>query len=304
MRRVLQQSNKNSLDLLLDTMCNAFGGIILIAILIVLLSSDVVDSPVPEKNFPDKDSIERQIVAAEQSISEMKSQLDALEMDPLAAEEAKLREEIEAAKESLGNARQRAEELDSGGYVDYSAELAELRNKQRQAEAKLAQMQNEITALDTREGSLKRQIEAVTSVIKDMVAARTENMRLPKERETKLRGSSVIFLYNEIFWMHPGGRRNTESIIWNPLSGGDGVKLTPIRGKGWQFPQQKDRITKAISDVRGNAYIASYVFPDSVDAFRKFREEAANAGVDIGWSLETSVDELVFAAQGTSPAPQ
>ena len=35
---VLSRLNKDSLDLLLDTMCNAFGGIILMAVLVALLA--------------------------------------------------------------------------------------------------------------------------------------------------------------------------------------------------------------------------------------------------------------------------
>jgi hypothetical protein len=303
MRRVRQKSPSNSLDLLLDTMCNAFGGIILIAIMIVLLSSDVVESPVSGQSFPDKDSIERQIATAQKTISDLHAQKNSLETDPMAAEAASLRQRIEQARESLASERERSKNQEGVGYLDYSSELARLRHQQREAELKLTQTQNEIKALENRKESIQRQIDALEKNIQEMLAARVEEMRLPKERDTTLRAMPVIFLYNEIFWMHPEGQRNTESIDWRPLSD-ESFRVSPIRGKGWQIPRDQSRIHRALAHSGGKAYVAGYVFPDSVETFRKFRQQAITSGVEIGWSLETSVDGLIFGARGTSPAPQ
>ena len=45
MKRRLHANNQDSLELLLDTLCNVFGGIILIACLLAMLSRPISDIP-------------------------------------------------------------------------------------------------------------------------------------------------------------------------------------------------------------------------------------------------------------------
>jgi len=305
MRRTLRNGPVGSLDLLLDTMCNAFGGVILIAILIVLLSSEAVESPLPGTNAPDKDSIERQIAAAQSTIHDLQSKLAETAADPLSTAATKLREDMEAARKALAEAGKAAEESAGTGYVDYSTSVIKLNSERERIQTRLASLENETKSLEDREASLENQIAATKKETEQMVAARTENVRLPKERRTDLRASPVIFLHNEVFWMYPDNRTpNTASIIWTPQSKDDAVKIQPIRGKGLSLPRDQQDVGLIISGLGSRRYIVCYVFPDSVDAFRKFRALAMQANVEIGWSLETSVDELIFSSGGQSPSPQ
>ena len=55
-----EDDSDDSLELLLDTLCNAFGGIILITLLIALMSQEAHEAVIPPKNFRTQTLIQEQ----------------------------------------------------------------------------------------------------------------------------------------------------------------------------------------------------------------------------------------------------
>ncbi len=55
-----EDDSEDSLELLLDTLCNAFGGIILITLLIALMSQEAHDAVAAPKNYRTQALIEEQ----------------------------------------------------------------------------------------------------------------------------------------------------------------------------------------------------------------------------------------------------
>ena len=70
----MEEESEDSLDLLLDTLCNAFGAIILITLLITILSQEANSNILPVKNFKNQWLLEKQM------ISEIKKDLLAEEL--------------------------------------------------------------------------------------------------------------------------------------------------------------------------------------------------------------------------------
>ena len=59
----MEEDSEDSLDLLLDTLCNAFGGIILITLLIALMSQEANDASTKPKNFKTQWMLEQQAIS-------------------------------------------------------------------------------------------------------------------------------------------------------------------------------------------------------------------------------------------------
>jgi hypothetical protein len=302
MSRRLYRSPRGSMDLLLDTMCNAFGSIILIALLIVIISSEVPTVQPVQSSVPDKDHVERQIARAQETLSRLAADLEALPPNPLADEARDLQARIEAAKRRLEEAREDESSMNDQRYVDVSGTVSELRQEERRIRERLTALQNEKKTLEEREKLLREQIAKIEQEIQKMVDDRTEVVRLPKERSTSLGPSPVIFLYNEIFWMHPNDSRNTTALEWTDK--GDSVLVSPRRGRGLQIPQNTSDLARFLDHQKRSHFLACYVFPDSVEVFRKFRKLAVSRGAEVAWSLEIDPDTLIFSSTGSSPKPQ
>ena len=60
-RRWNRDGGGDSLDLLLDTMCNLFGGIVFVALLVALLAGDGASKKVNEALNPTEDLLHREI---------------------------------------------------------------------------------------------------------------------------------------------------------------------------------------------------------------------------------------------------
>ena len=59
----MEEESEDSLDLLLDTLCNAFGGIILITLLIALMSQEANEAPELTESFQAEWMLEQQEVS-------------------------------------------------------------------------------------------------------------------------------------------------------------------------------------------------------------------------------------------------
>ena len=59
----MEEESEDSLDLLLDTLCKAFGGIILITLLIALMSQEANNSPAVPTSFKTQWLLEQQEIS-------------------------------------------------------------------------------------------------------------------------------------------------------------------------------------------------------------------------------------------------
>ncbi|MFY8216709.1 MAG: hypothetical protein ACOVMP_08925 [Chthoniobacterales bacterium] len=302
-RRRRKAALTGSLDLLLDTICNAFGSIILIALLIVILAADVPTAVTEVITAPERDQIERAIANAEETVKSLQNEIDALNVKPGALEVEKLRASIKDAKSRLKAAQDSQGATGADLPIDYSATVRDSKAAQRNNNIEIAAITNAIETLANREESLKQQLAQLRSEMEKMVEARTVRFRLPKETDSNRDPFNVIFIHNEIYWFAVNGRENSQAISFRPLESGR-TKLTPIRGRGDQLPSDAARVRELLSEVGQDAYVACYVFPDSVEVFRKLRELAYASGTQIGWSLETDPDALIFGEEGSRPKPQ
>lgn len=236
MRRFRTTQN-DSLDLLLDTICNAFGGIVLIAILITLLTSDAKQKLQEAATSVDRELVERQIASVQSDIKEAEEylarQAPSVSVDPnLAARLAGAKAALQTAKDKNAeawSAWQQAAAKASGKDPEADKILGE----KVSVASRLARLRTETEALNDKLGRLKQRLETLKRERSDIVASKAEQLRLPKEQAE--RGGQRFFLLknNEIYPLdvERNGRlaENRESLDWSEQDG-DSFEVTPRTG--------------------------------------------------------------------------
>jgi hypothetical protein len=305
-----RRTNKDSFDLLLDTICNAFGGIVLIAVLITLLTRHARETVDPKSAAEDRDVVEQQIFDTRRELDELRRYFDEIRekstLDPAtsAALQAAI-DRLDAAKKANEAAwtkwqaaagRAGGNDPDADRLVSERAtlarRLADARSAQNAAEATLDRMQTRMKELQDK--------------IDQEVASRSEILRLPKERSKEGGLSNFILFYDEVFPLHLFRNRrwqaNRDPLAWVDVTERT-CRVTPQRGKGIPPAAVANQLRETIAEMRRRGeYAAIYLTPESVRAYRALRGELLEAGVLFGWTVDERTTQR-FGPDGTSPPP-
>lgn len=306
MSRSLGVRKNEGLDLLLDTICNAFGSIIFIALLVVVISADHSEDSTDAIHRPlDRDEVQRQIRTAEADIEKLQQAVTSPSSDQkLAQSVASLEAKLSAAKAALEKARKSVSENRENATWDYSAAAAESTEESRRLSEEISRLQNEIRTSDARIVELQKYATSLQASIDKEIDNRTEQVRLPREHTTNKDPFPLIFIYNEIYPLFAGGH-------WEPTQGIESIEIdstttryNPLRGHGLKPLDLEKIIASFPLDAQSERYFPCYVFADSIEAFREFRKYVQQKNFDIGWQPQTDPSLLLFSTEGTSPDPQ
>jgi len=299
----------DSLDLLLDTMCNTFGGIILIAILVALLAR--------ENPFPLMDAAqqavsamtERRLATAESDLAaaqQLRAKL-AAEVSPAAGAAASEKRALEQTLRALETenttlARQatmQAQDRSTDPGTQIKTLLAEQRRIARESEA----LRNATQAQDQNSARLQQRLAALGANIRQEQDARIVKLRFPKERARTTGSHPIIFQYGKVYPLYDAdGRRNERAISWSDR--GDAKQSLPQAERGWHPTTDAAAIQQWLRTIpRSEGYLAFYVFPDSFEAFRQVRDAAVALGWEFGISLEPAGAKLLWGSKGSTPPP-
>lgn len=281
-RRHRQQPD--SLELLLDTICNTFGGIILIALLIALLSRDSTSDAAVQQR---QQNIERQLAQTKNEADEaqiLEAQLEKRSADPgIAAAMALLNERDQLRREIAANREaQRATATAEIPAIDPS----------------------ELSRLQERRESATNEIRLLTEQIKRETDARKRQLRLPRERVTGKRTFYFIARYGRLYPVHLliEGRRdiNSQTIDWS--SEPDGERATPRRDMGIDVATALPALARAFNDIPSETYSIHFlVYADSFAAFLNARQIPLGRGYDVGWEFLPEDRPVVFSSRGAAP---
>jgi hypothetical protein len=309
MRR-FRNTQSDSLDLLLDTICNAFGGIVLIAILITLLTSDARERLQDVATSADKELVERQIASLKSDIREAEEyferQASSVSVDPgLAARLDQAKASLQTAKDknaSAWNAWEKSAAKASGNDPEADKILGE----KVAVASRLSRLKTETDALNQKLERLKQRLEALKRERSDILTSKAEQLRLPKEQPE--RGGSVFILLkqNEIFPLLVAGSGeltiNDDSLGWRDL-GGDSVEVTPLIGKGVSPASAGSSLGQTLEMIkREGKYAALSIDSKSAEAYRALRAELLRRSVPFGWGYTESLKES-FGPSGSKPPP-
>jgi len=296
----------DSLYLLLDTLCNAFGGIILLAVLVVLLTTKEKSQSATASDSPEM--LQRRLALAQTNLQKS-TQLAVLLRAEAGDSRRKQQMALLTTRRQLEDAIQHAhemvaessKELDTANAADPVERLKFLNSELAAAQAHKLEAQNSLAAAEDNVNRLQQRFEDMKNQVTAKLDELQRPLRLPMEHETGKRVIYIIVRYGKIYpCRNADSSRNETDINWTSTL--DDNTAEPILGKGLN-PSQADSYFKGLSGDEN--YVVFCVFEDSFPAFISAKQLAVTSGISYGWEPFRIEDgPVVFSAQGHVPKPQ
>lgn len=299
----------DSLYMLLDTMCNAFGGIILLAVLVTLLTSQERNTAGTASDA--QEMLQRRLAMAKGNLKEslqLQAALKAKADDgrwkaqvSLLERRRQLQDEIQAIRELTS---QSAKDLENAASSDPTERMKSLNTQFATAQARKLEAQNSLAASNENAKRLKARLVGLEKQATDLVSESQRKVRLPKEHET---GKSVIYIIARYGRIYPCRNsdlsRNETDIEWTSVASGETAE--PKQGRGID-PANAAALRTYFRKLSGSSsYVAFCVFEDSFPAFIRAKQLASEGGLAYGWEpFQLSDGAVSFGPVGHTPKPQ
>jgi hypothetical protein len=272
-------ASSDSLDLLLDTICNTFGGVLFIAMLVIILLNMSSEQAASDPPTPDAQT---QLATAQAEMVRAQAELDRLRR--AAAEQTKLASQFSDPKvKSLLSTMTASQQQVTAAAATTAANLQAAADKQRD----INQMASDLAALEAALTRAQEQLAAVESQLKQEKELRTRTVSLPKQKQTTKDQVAFLLQGGKLYaYMRIGSTgvpehdtRDTkvvtvgmESFVEPVQSGGAAVNpagdtsgAIAQKFKGWQPAQH---------------FIAVAVWPDSFEHFSAVRQVLVERGFE------------------------
>ncbi len=307
-RRLPEQSD--SLEMLLDTMCNLFGGIILIALLISLIARDSETAKtVTEADIKAKEMLEKKLQQAKEELNQAQifnQKLAAQLGDPGRSEQIKLlerREDVADAFDDLKKELQTAQE--ELVQTAESVEQMEQMKKEREAENQLMAKQEEEE--QKRNAELAAELDDLQKRLTQEMNQRVRKLRLPREHETSKEPVEILVRYGRIYPVQLYARGASSGfnsgMIQLQTAGQDLRELSPVPGKGVDPSNNLRGLLNYYKQLPRNAYLVFRVYGDSFGQFNIAKEAASRLGVELSWAPLEDDARIMMGFGGGAPPP-
>ncbi len=278
------KTENDSLEMLLDTMCNLFGGIILLALMVTLIAKDAeMSEKLTEAEIKTREMREKQLMQLEEELrAAQKFQQDLASQagDPEVQEQVKMLQQRETIQQTLEELRQELEKTKS--RLEESAEsLKELEEmKQSQAVSAAAAQQEDV--------------------------AQPERMRLPREHETEKSPAEIIvkngMIYPVNFYQNGTPVSNTAGFVRRDV--GQLQVLEPIEGKGMNPRLHSSQLSQFFRSIPAGTYLVFRVYGDSFSEFNEAKKAASESGLELSWMpIEKDVNVVLGGGVVAPPRP-
>lgn len=298
-----RRNGDSSLELLLDTICNTFGGVLFLAILVSLLLKSVHDRPSasPASNEPPRPAVSKaQLIRTSTEARELRQRLSRLE-DDLGTVRRFVQQfstpGFAASLERLHAEQHRHDELEAKKVAALQAIAADQAARAQAAAAAIAaekEGQRAVASADkeaVRLEQARRQAEELAeSAIVLQEAIENQQViestgKAPRERATSKREFGLMLRYGRVYLMHlhSGGNRsvNTRDFV---------VEEGVVTNKAKARPGAGIDITAPDAELRLQAVLARYspsdwypclvVHPDSFDTFQILKAKLVARGYE------------------------
>jgi hypothetical protein len=301
----------DSLYMLLDTMCNAFGGIILLAVLVVLLTSkEKSQSAVTGDSL---ERLQRRVALAQTNLQEslqlaaslQSRTTDASQKDQLALLDTRkqLQDQIKLIRDL---AAKNAKEIDANASSDPTDRLKALNAQIAAAEVKKLEAKNGLAASKEEAKHVAEQLEAKKRQMAEVAGRSQRQLRMPREHDTDRQVVYIIALYGRIYLCRNIDlSRNENDIKWSDSRGVE--TADPIKAKGLDPDVNAIQLkTYFTAQAHTSVYVVFIVMPDSFPSFIRAKQLAVECELPYGWiPWRTDIDgPLGFSAYGYMPKPQ
>jgi hypothetical protein len=309
MMNLRRKTPADSLYLLLDTLCNAFGGIILLAVLVVLLTSkEKAQSKVGDSH----DMMQRRLVIAQTNLQKSQQLAAALEAK---VNDGRLKQQMallsarkdlqDAIQQTRDTIDQNAKEIDTSSAADPADRLKFLNSELASVQVRKLEATNSLAAAEENTSRLKQRLADMERQATEKLDELQRPLRLPKEHETGKRVIYVIARYGRVYLCRNYDlSRNETDIDWTKTLTSE--TAAPKRGMGIDPAANAAGLANFFKNMSDDSvYIAFCVYEDSFPAFIKAKELAVAGGLAYGWEpFLISDGPVTFGEVGHTPKPQ
>ncbi len=271
-RRRRSSGQDDSLDLLLDTITNAFGGIVFMAILVaILVRVDAPESAESNRESPlesverlrKKESLEARIASASETVAQLETRAD--QLPPTLASDYSRLQDLERQFEAASALRERLTREEA----EVAQEVREQASSNENLQIRAAELRGEIEEMEER---LARETER-----------RTTTSELPRERSTDKRQIAFLFRRGRIVRVTQGFSINatlepTEESRADLIAPGEAYRVGASSG----FPQDDlDRFRAELTGLNpDDDYLAVGIWDDSFESYTALRKLMVEAGIE------------------------
>jgi hypothetical protein len=301
----MEEESEDSLDLLLDTLCNAFGGIILITLLIALMSQEAKDEPDVAESYESEWMLEQQEVLRIESeliIEEaiLDSLLENLSEDEINKDSLSLEKKQKLEQEKkvvIANLKQLTDELDSMP-VNSSNLAVDLHNKLKSLEKNIL---SQSMLKEEQRAKIQNLQEKLSDVQQDISASKNERtlaLRLPKEKKS---GKNYQWMVIKHGLVYPRDYPNISEIFTVVEESPTDKIFIPRPGKGFDITKDQSRMLNYLLTVNPKStYLAFTVF-DNDECFRTFnkvKQMVTSRGLGYTWEPLSQDLRLTTSGEG------
>lgn len=293
------RSRDSSLELLLDTITNTFGGILFIAILVSLMlqttSRQILQEAAGHEPMPPLEQARLEI-----RIDELRGEAEAFgkriaaaAQDRRAGGDTAPLQEFEAATAALQAALDDRAKAAAGilelqrQAAEYREKLATLEQQRASADTRFAAAERQLTAARTEAAALAAAVLALEQVAAAVVE---RTVSLPNLRPSAKDEVGLYLRFDRLFQMHAwqDGRRmgpNADQFVIVPIEGEDGVRQVarpkPTAGLPVTAGTVRDALPQLLRPFPPGRFVVSLiVFDDSFDVFQLVKGAIVDAGYE------------------------
>ncbi len=304
MRRRLHSTSEESLDLLLDTLCDVFSTIILIACLLALLTNQQTSPPGVPSSLSDTQGrlLAERLEAAKSELGGLHhiiknvKELGQDKLQTLIHE----RDELQATQSRL----RKLQPMNSDTTLpkDPVGDLTELRSEVKALDQLYEEAKARREAADKKARDLAAKIQSTRSKITAEEEKHVEHVRFPKERAVTKNPFNILLKYGALYPLLNATGENFDGLK-RVNKEDESFEAIPKKSEGILMTDKASILRLLASYKRWGGYVSLNVYPDSFETFRALKELIFEAGLDYGFDVYPEHYIIIFSPKGTSPAP-
>lgn len=311
MRRKTLLESGDSLDLLLDTMCNLFGGIVFIALLVALLAGESANKRADFRSDTEEvllRQIEHLTTRKSALFETLKQKRTHLEKALSLISDEKLAEVVQEKNLNSKLESELSDISEQNALIPNAIAIQEQISKSLENQQRLAlSLKNEEKAFEEEIMRLEKRGKALRERSRELAEERIWQVRLPKETDDFSRENAYIIMqYGKMYPVYlPNSGNYSEFIGKETIS--DGPYLTNDRI--WAIENQglaKERdMTKFFQQIDNRYFYPFFiVYPDSFSTFLEARRVAQDLGVDYGLMFHLESEPVILSPTGKKHGTQ
>jgi hypothetical protein len=297
------------MGLMIDTMCNGVGGLVLVAILIVLVS--IGESPSSAEGQMQRKQLENEVEALEIKQELLRSEnqrmsgnrdafgeefVKAISTDEIEKQVAVLQEkkkriqDLERRLEELQQEQAKAQLADPGEYV--AAELEEfnrLRTEVGELEAQLKKAEKELASKESEYSELLSQVAEIKE-------RKSQTLRTPVERKYD-RYDFFYFRYGKCYMLPQESQVNSGPQFNILHEDANTIIFEPKRGSGISLNSREMRDFLSFVKRKGGTCQLGF-YPDSFDLYLPMKALIDEYGLSLGINFHTDAMPPGFTSVG------